>query len=239
MLHLELLAVCLGVLVGAVPTSSSKIDPSLLNRLRKHGEVANVFISFHTGTSVLNSFPTVQYETRADRINAIRQLLLENAENSQKSVLALLDSHSTSTVYRTFWINNQVFIKGATPEILESISRLPEVSQIEEEIEIHIHNPVVREKASSGPSPSKPEWGVSLIEAPQAWELDGGNDGANIRVATIDTGVRVTHETLRSNFHPKNGWFDPYEHTPFPNDYDGHGTHVTGIIAGQGKNSTN
>jgi len=56
------------------------------------------------------------------------------------------------------------------------------------------------------------------------------------RIATIDTGVRGTHASLRDNYIGHYGWLDPYLSTSEPNDQVGHGTHTTGTICGTGGN---
>ncbi|CAG7717054.1 unnamed protein product, partial [Allacma fusca] len=38
-----------------------------------------------------------------------------------------------------------------------------------------------------------------------------GYRGEGAVVATIDTGVRGTHEALRDNYRRQNGWFDPID----------------------------
>ncbi|ODM88160.1 Bacillopeptidase F [Orchesella cincta] len=77
--------------------------------------------------------------------------------------------------------------------------------------------------------------GVAKIEADKAWGVIGGlqKAGQGVIIATVDTGVRGTHEALRDNFVGEYGWFDPSTRDPTPTDNNGHGTHTTGTIAGQ------
>jgi len=75
------------------------------------------------------------------------------------------------------------------------------------------------------------EWGINNINAPEAWEL--GFEGEGAVVATIDTGVRKSHESLDRNYVDNGyGWYDPYSGTSAPSDTNGHGTHTTANIAG-------
>jgi len=215
----------------------SKIDLSLNIVLQSRG-AANIFVTVQSGTSeILSSFKGRSFETRADRITSVKFALFQHAAASQEELLKLLRTTFPPVTYQSFWISNQVYIKGASVELVQRISQIPSVASIAEEIVTNLMKPIVDtsdREVSSFEEPTAQEWGVSLIQAPEAWGLDGGNRGENVVVATIDTGVRVTHEALQTNFLGEFGWFDPYAFTATPNDQDGHGTHVTGILAGQG-----
>jgi len=223
------------LLVTGIIGGSPKIDP-LLNKVLDSKGSANVFVTFKEKTSgVLDSFNQFHFNTRADKLTALKLSLGNHAAKAQASVHELLQSEFPEADFQSFWISNQVYIKGASLGLVQRISRIPSVSTIHEEKETELMMPLVETLDVFGHAPNVEEWGVCLIQAPEAWGLDGGNNGENVVVATIDTGVRVTHEALKANFLGDFGWFDPYKFTAEPNDQNGHGTHVTGIIAGQGK----
>jgi subtilisin family serine protease len=101
------------------------------------------------------------------------------------------------------------------------------------------------------------------IKAPAAWDIQ--YTASNIIVGVIDTGVRLSHEDLSNNLwiNPGESGFDQFGlprccngrdddgdgyiddvhgidailGTGLPNDDDGHGTHVSGIIGAVGNNS--
>jgi len=96
-------------------------------------------------------------------------------------------------------------------------------------------------------------WGMDKINAPQAWDVEQGTD---ILVAVIDTGVDYTHEDLIDNIWtnsgeiPNNGidddgngyiddihGYDFYNNDGDPYDDHYHGTHVSGTIAAAGNNN--
>ena len=76
---------------------------------------------------------------------------------------------------------------------------------------------------------------LTLINAPKVWSSLGSR-GAGVTVAIIDTGIDYTHPALGSGFGPgfkvKGGW-DFVNNDGDPMDDNGHGTHVSGIVAGQ------
>jgi serine protease len=79
------------------------------------------------------------------------------------------------------------------------------------------------------------QWGLQMVRAPQAWPA---STGIGAVVAVIDTGVQRDHPDLGSA--RLTGGFDFVGDDPIetgdedtdPTDGNGHGTHVTGIIAG-------
>lgn len=73
-------------------------------------------------------------------------------------------------------------------------------------------------------------WGMTKINAPQAWDITTGSQ--QIKVAVLDTGISSSHADLSSsitgyNFHGNNPDFS---------DDNGHGTHVAGTIGAIGDN---
>jgi len=103
-------------------------------------------------------------------------------------------------------------------------------------------------------------WGLQKIQAPEAWDIVRGSE--EIIVVVIDSGVDYTHEDLTQNIWVNtkeipdngidddgNGYIDDvYGIAPGysefsenikindPMDFDGHGTHVAGIIGAVGNN---
>ena len=91
------------------------------------------------------------------------------------------------------------------------------------------------------------------IDAPEAWDIQTGNP--NLVIGVIDTGVDYNHPDLVDNIwtnpgeiaadgidNDSNGYIDDIRGWDFayndndPSDVDGHGTHVSGTIAGKGNN---
>ncbi|KUG03768.1 hypothetical protein ASZ90_018803 [hydrocarbon metagenome] len=74
-------------------------------------------------------------------------------------------------------------------------------------------------------------WGVKRIGA---GTVHANNQGANINVAVIDTGIYHSHSDLNANYR---GGYDFVNNDSDPLDDNGHGTHVAGIIAAEDDNS--
>ena len=95
--------------------------------------------------------------------------------------------------------------------------------------------------------PNDPEyyrlWGMEEINAPDVWNISTGSD--DVYVAVMDSGVDYNHPDLKDNFSHKFSRnftitlsaaagkdYDERDYT----DYNDHGTHVSGTIAGVGNN---
>jgi subtilisin family serine protease len=79
------------------------------------------------------------------------------------------------------------------------------------------------------------QWGLEMVHAPQAWPT---STGVGAVVAVIDTGVQRNHPDL-GKARLTSGFdfvgpdpIDTGDEDDNPNDGNGHGTHVTGIIVG-------
>jgi subtilisin family serine protease len=93
-------------------------------------------------------------------------------------------------------------------------------------------------------------WGMSKIDAYNAWNISTGSTGAgSVVVAVIDTGVDYTHRDLAANIwtNPNAGrdgfgydlhGYDFANNDSDPMDDNGHGTHVAGTIGAVGNNGT-
>ncbi|MEJ2333702.1 MAG: S8 family serine peptidase [Desulfobulbaceae bacterium] len=69
------------------------------------------------------------------------------------------------------------------------------------------------------------QWNFSLVQSEEAWDLSSG-DG--VTVAVLDTGIASSaNDGINCIVSPR----DVVNNDDFPNDGDGHGTHVSGIIA--------
>lgn len=74
-------------------------------------------------------------------------------------------------------------------------------------------------------------WGVERIGAGTVHT--GGNRGAGVKVAIIDSGIDYTHPDLDAHFDDSNRGYDFVNGDDDPMDDHGHGTHCAGIVAAE------
>jgi major intracellular serine protease len=76
-------------------------------------------------------------------------------------------------------------------------------------------------------------YGINLCQAPEIWEK--GEKGSGIVVAVLDTGIDRNHPDLKDNIIDGRDFTSGFFHHDDFQDRAGHGTHVAGTIAANGK----
>ncbi|SDW67787.1 Subtilase family protein [Marininema mesophilum] len=109
-------------------------------------------------------------------------------------------------------------------EGLYSLEGHPDVAYWEVDSRVTITDPFVGEVSENT---DRLPWGVQRIEAHKVWRYTKGRD---VNVAVIDTGIASDHPAVRENYKGGINILSPM-FTPY--DYNGHGTHVAGTIAGR------
>lgn len=100
---------------------------------------------------------------------------------------------------------------------IEALRRNPDVVVVEPDVEVRI-NDAEMDKV----------WGVRKIRADLV--QSGGNSGAGVKVAVLDTGIDYNHPDLNDNYA---GGYDFVNRDGDPMDDHGHGTHVAGTIGAE------
>jgi len=218
-------------LLATAVSAAPRVDAGVHRNLRKQGSV-DLIVTMKEGTEqVLNNLNENEFATRGQLIANMVESLEAHATETQQNVLSVLNQEATQYAKtQSYWISNQIYIEGASAELIEKLAQMPEISEIREQLVLELFEPIVPVPESNSTVPLENQWGVEKVGAPLVWEK--GNTGEGVVVGIIDTGVRGTHEILKDNFLGEFGWFDPEKKSKTPNDGNGHGSHVAGTIAG-------
>lgn len=231
----------------SVVHAAPRVDSGVHRTLRQQGTVNLIVTMRDSPARVLADTQRrlQSFATRGDMLNDMVTKLKQHAQSSQAEITKLLAHESASSLaeeVKSFWVSNQVYFRGAAFDLVMKLAAMPGVDSIVEEqvrplpasvssVQGESSNSTATATASTtATTPVKAEWGVSQIQATDVWAT--GNKGSGVVVGVIDTGVRATHEALAHSFRRDHGWFDPEQQTAEPYDSQGHGSHVTGTIAG-------
>ncbi|RHY89173.1 hypothetical protein DYB35_013972, partial [Aphanomyces astaci] len=221
--------IALAALAATAVTSKISVQ---VHRNLEVAKQSNVVVKFHCDDALATHRRRLKVgASRTETIESLVDSLKEHTTTSQASVKSLLANQVESTAVEvgTTWIDCSMYIDNAPTDLVQKIAALPEVKSIYESVVMELG------ETKSDDEPASPvneaiAWGVKKIQAPALWAENIKGDG--IVVAIIDSGVRHTHESLKSNWRSEYGWFDPYNKTKLPSDTVGHGTHVLGVMVG-------
>ncbi|EQC28739.1 hypothetical protein SDRG_13423, partial [Saprolegnia diclina VS20] len=133
MVHLSR-ALALAAIVGIVVADNSKIHPKLLQKLEAETiDGITIAIEFKgTAEEVLVSpkLESASIESRAELAEAVKSVLEDHATSVQASALKLLASSKLESAveHSSFWINNVVYAKGVSLDVIQALAKLPEVA---------------------------------------------------------------------------------------------------------------
>lgn len=184
---------------------------------------------------------------------AVVEALEQTAEKTQASVLDFLAAekeHGRVESYNSYFVVNIIYA-SLTEETLSELEEFPEVKEILPNETIELIEPGIPPQPDPPDllSENKIEWNIERTGAPEVWEKYGF-DGSGIIIGVIDSGVEWDHESLQNKWRgfdplnpdepdPEYNWYDYVEDEKLPYDAQGHGTHVTGIILGSGRDNNN
>lgn len=175
----------------------------------------------------------------------VRDLLGSHADSSQVGVQQILAEHNIE--FKSFWIENALVASGVPTAVRNELRLHHDVMSVDEERWIHLP-PVIPESEGANNEDSSPQGNIAKLNTAALWAA--GYQGQGVVVASIDSGVRWTHEALIGNYRGSSAnktstidhdyaMWDPKSQAYNPDyvDFYGHGSHTMGTIAGGGPKS--
>ena len=255
MRHLQIVplaALLLAPTFGQEPDLKLRGDlPEVLATTPTDGLVpVTVVLANHATTAELHALAAGL--SKAERRRVVVEHLKAVAAASQVDLLAFLQERGAQDV-RELWIHNVVGAK-VTPAVVHELAARADVEYVHRNVILPIE-----EVLTGAPAPAPagdPTCGVELIRAPEVW-AQRGITGDGVVVAVIDTGVCTAHSDIDKRLWTNpgevpgngqdddgNGFVDDVRGWDFEfdsndvSDNNGHGSHVTGTVAGDGTAGT-
>jgi len=174
--------------------------------------------------------------------------LVEHSSLKQASLIQLLSVEQAT--YQSFWIENAISVKGASDTLIDTLKAHADVLAVDRDESVSL--PRLERDGLDAPESTTaddPQGNVAALNTAAMWKA--GNRGKGVVIASIDSGVRWTHEAVKSNYrglqnsttvnHDYSFWdgtsqdpHDPSKLTPDNADIFGHGSHTMGTLAGGG-----
>ena len=228
-----------------------EVTPALQEVLAEKGEEEFISVNLRLDAQYDNDLLYNQSRTIKDReerrsfvVNELKQF----SQEQQAELLSFLEEMEAAgkvRAIRPFWIGNLVNCE-ARPEVIQELMTRKDLARVDYNKVRHVL--MVEEEPSRIPvakpdnlrTPDNLAWNVTLVNADQVWEQGFTGEGAI--VAVMDTGINYNHHDITDNM---------WEHPDYPNhgynfvdnnhitmDYQSHGTHCAGTVAGTGAAGT-
>ena len=175
--------------------------------------------------------------THAERRDYVVKELKAFTEASQyelKAILSELEQQGLVSSIHSLWSSNTLFFK-ATESVIASLSGRDDIAYIGPMKRYPLIPEIETPRTASASREVTPN--VIQVNADQVWAL--GYTGAGVVVGVVDSGVNYNHLDLADHLwdggsaFPHHG-YDIVNDDDDPIDDKGHGTHVAGIVCGDG-----
>ena len=233
---------CLKSLLASAQ-SFGNISPTLyqqIHQLQSNETIAiDVYFTNQFNYTQFQQLAKINNWSASERIYQLNKQLKSIAESSQVPIQQVVENHKNqfsdnSEIVSNYHIINAMVI-NASPALIEVLSNLPEISEIEWHYRYSLkYNGIVSKAASAQRAVAGHEPGLEAIKAPFMWNL--GYTGLGTKLYTVDTGVWTVHPAIsrqwRGNFLPETHNWKPFDSEIPADKSDAHGTHVTGTVLG-------
>ncbi len=222
--------------------NNNSIDPELQQLIKQRNDNfinINIILKSQIDVKKLDSNEQIYRSKKAQKDAMLREFK-KFSEVNQSDVMSILNAETRSNRVRNIkshWITNVINCE-ATADVIYQLSEHPDVKTvIYNKIEYMLFD---EEKQEAKPTRGLTE-NISKVKANEVWDL--GFTGKGVIVAVLDTGVNIEHEDLKDHLwdggeeYPNHG-FNTMDNNHNVGDKDGHGTHVAGIICGDGSSGT-
>ena len=183
-----------------------------------------------------------QFMTKAQRRNFVIKEKKAFCQASQSDVIDFLSSYKDEVNdIKQFWTFNGLSCV-VTDEVASQLAERHDVAYVYRDES----RQMIPEMGEAKPMTSRDNaWHVDKVNAPAVWSYNGstGYNGDGVVVAVVDSGVDYNHVDIAGSMwnggseFPHHG-YDFVNNDNNPMDEHCHGTHVAGIVAGQGNAGT-
>lgn len=234
-------ALVLAALLVALPARSAEIDPGLLAKAAQASTVPVLLVLPQQDTPALT--PLRINTDVVERRRALVDALVARANTSQALLRTWLEQRGIA--YRPYWIANVISTRLTAAQLNELAGR-DDVSRIASDQPLRQAVPNAERDGVGTKALRAVPWGLSKINAPQAWAQ--GVLGQGVVVAGADTGYQWDHPALKAQYRGWNGtsashaynWHDAIHesgsscgaNSTVPCDDHNHGTHTMGTMVG-------
>lgn len=191
-----------------------------------------IYLADHVDTRAMNDDFHARKLTMGQRTEELLSTLQAKAADVQAPYLQAFQASNKIRNVQSFWVTNLIYAE-VKADYLATLSHDPAFLSIEPNSELE---PAVYSTTSAAapPTPNNSEPGLRAIDADTLWDM--GYTGYGTIAFCVDTGTDVLHPALTDNFRGNNvpinqAWFGT-NYSDYPEDCDGHGTHVTGTMVG-------
>jgi len=200
------------------------------------GEVDDALHEKTGDTNIILDLPaTPETKIQGDHEDVVSGLK-RHSDTTQKPVKDRLKEMDGVKIQRSWWIKNAILVTADLDTVdPKKLAGINGVESVEPDRRVKVPEPV---KTESDVEPDQGDYtyGLEQINAPDVWD-EMGVTGQGVRVVVSDSGVDADHPDIKLT--DDDGWTECVEpsrgscvENNDPVDPHGHGTHVSGTVAG-------